>query len=247
MTLRMDVIRALFLADAVFEDLPGGSRVVARELADGLAERGHEITFLVARQTPDAPDDEQRGPIRIVRYGGAGKGAEFIRNGHEACTKLCGEKSFDVVHTHFAYASLGPLRTVPKSVPRIRTFHGPWDEEGWLEDSRTSNPVSLLKAAVKRKVRKRIEADSLRESVKVLTLSECFAQMARSHYGVKSERIEIIPGGTDIKRFCLAADKATVRKQLNLPQDRRILLTVRRLAPRLVVHFLLPAFMSLAF
>ena len=40
-------MRVLFLNDAVFEDLPGGSRVVARELARGLIRRGHDVTFLV--------------------------------------------------------------------------------------------------------------------------------------------------------------------------------------------------------
>ena len=48
----------LFLADAVFEDLPGGSRMVAWELAHGLARRGHSVTFLVAHQGAKAPDEE---------------------------------------------------------------------------------------------------------------------------------------------------------------------------------------------
>ena len=74
-------MRLLFLADAVFEDIPGGSRVVARELARGLAGRGHEVTFLVARHGPDAPEDERHDGIRIVRYEGAGRAGAFVRAG----------------------------------------------------------------------------------------------------------------------------------------------------------------------
>lgn len=244
MSVKPERIRVLFLADAVFADLPGGSRVAARELAAGLAQRGHDVTFLVARQTPDAPGEEKLGPIRIIRYEGAGLGAEFVRRGHEACEKLCSETSFDVVHTHFAYASLGPLRAVPKSVPRVRTFHGPWDEEGWLEESRTKSPMGMIKAAVKRRMRYGIESGSLKASQIVLTLSDCFAQMARERYKVRSGKIQIIPGGVDISRFCLPADKTAVLNGLGLPEGRFILFTVRRLAPRMGLDNLIKAMAS---
>ena len=64
----------LFLADAVFEDLPGGSRMVAWELAHGLARRGHSVTFLVAHQGAKAPDEEcSADGVRVLRYAGAGR------------------------------------------------------------------------------------------------------------------------------------------------------------------------------
>jgi len=233
MSLSLDPIRTLFLADAVFEDRPGDSRAAAQKLALGLTQRGHEVTFLVARQSPGSPEDEQRGPLRIIRYGGAGMGPEFIRRGQEACARLWAQTPFDLVHTHFAYSSVGPLRAVPKSVPRVRTFHGSWDEEGWLEEKQTDSLLGMAKAAIKRRVRYGIEAQSLSESAKVLTLSDCFSQIAQDRYGVKSDKIQVIPGGTDIERFCLPGDKGSVRDRLELPRDRRILLTVSRLAPRM--------------
>ena len=234
-------MRLLFLADAVFEDLPGGSRVVAWELARGLTQRGHEVTFLVARQSPEAPDDERQDGFRIVRYRGAGNAAQFVGQGQKACAKLWAEQPFDLVHTHFAYAALGTLRAVPKSVPRVRTFHGPWDEEGWIEDSRIRHPIGQIKAWVKRRLRWRIEAKNLRGSAKIVTLSDCFARLTHEQYGVKPERVTLIPGGTDLDRFFPPADKQKTRRQLGLPTNRRILFSVRRLAPRMGLDNLIKA------
>lgn len=243
-------LRLLFLADAVAEDLPGGSRTAARELALGLIKRGHQVTFLVGRHNDHSPDDETLDGVRVLRYAGAGSPTEFIRSGHEACEKLLKEQSFDLVHTHFAYAGLGPLRAVPKSIPRVRTFHGPWDQEGWIEDVQPENtqeitPLRRLRARVRRGVRRLIERHSLGGSAKVLTFSQSFRDMALSRYGVGARQMEMIPGGTDTVSFHPPAerdgDKAAIRLELGLPAEWQILLSVRRLSPRMGLDRLIQA------
>ena len=233
----------LFLADAVFEDLPGGSRMVAWELAHGLGRRGHSVTFLVAHQGAKAPDEEcSADGVRILRYAGAGRALDFMRLGQEACAKLEreNESPFDIVHTHFAYAAVGPQRAIPSEVPRVRTFHGPWDEEGWAEESGSGGVVGTLKARVKRALRARVETGSLRGSDHILTLSDCFRKLVLER-GIAPDKVSIIPGGTDIVRFQPAADRSLCRQKLGLPTDRRILLSVRRLAARMGLDNLLRA------
>ncbi len=233
----------LMLADAVFEDLPGGSRMVAWELAHGLARRGHAVTFLVAHQKAKAPDEERSADgVRVLRYAGAGRALDFVRMGQEACAKLVqeNESRFDLVHTHFAYAAVGPLRAIPASVPRIRTFHGPWDDEGWAEERRAGGVVGTLKARVKRTLRSRIETGSLRGSDHILTLSDCFRDLVLRR-GIDPGKVSVVPGGADIARFQPAADRSLCRRTLGLPADRRILLSVRRLAARMGLDNLLKA------
>lgn len=229
-------MKILFLADAVFEDKPGGSRMVAWELGHGLARRGHDVTFLVARHSADAPDEEwQPDDVRVIRYGGAGRVLNYVRCGQEACAKLLreNEPAFDIVHTHFAYASVGPLRAIPTSVARVRTFHGPWDEEGWAEESGQGGVVSTVRARVKRSIRAQIETSSLRGSAQILTLSQCFRRLAAERSSLSPDKITVIPGGADSLRFQPAEDQARCRRELGLPLDRRIMISVRRLAARM--------------
>ena len=232
-------LRILFLADAVFKDKPGGSRVVARELARGLAGRGHDVTFLVARHNDEAPDDETVNSIRIVRYRGAGSMLDFVRSGREACRTL---GDFDIVHTHFAYAALGPMSVLSTKTRHVRTFHGPWDEEGYVEDmARANGIVGRVKAEVKRLARRQVEQVSLRQSQRVTGLSDFFRRRLIDRFGVSPDRIDLISGGVDGERFKPAADPEAVRQSLGLPVDRPILFTVRRLAPRMGLDILIQA------
>ena len=233
----------LFLADAVFEDLPGGSRVAAREIARLLACHGHRITFLVARLATSQSDDERwLNGIRVVRYGGAGHIREYLRLGEATCARLWRETPFDLVHTHFAYAALGPLRAVPGFVPRVRTFHGPWEEEGWVEETAgTVSPSARLAARIKKCLRRHLESTNLRRSERVITLSDCYRRQVISSYGVPAERVHTIAGGADVERFTPTEDKQAVRQALNLPPHRRLLLSVRRLCPRMGLHNLIEA------
>jgi glycosyltransferase involved in cell wall biosynthesis len=58
-------------------------------------------------------------------------------------------------------------------------------------------------------------------------------------------RYLIIPGGVDLQQFKPAADKPAIRRKLNLPLDRVVLLTVRNLVPRMGLDNLITAFRRL--
>ncbi len=243
-------MRVLFLDDAVFADVPGGSRMVAWELARILVQFGHDVTFLVPHHRTDTPDEDWVDGIQIVRYPGAGKAFQFVRHGREACARLWARGAYDIVHTHFAYAALGPLQAVPVDVARVRSFYGPWNEEGWVEDradleQRRADPLwkRLLRTVRNhgmRFLRRRIEARSLRCSRAVIVLSEQSRQEVHA-FGETRTSLVKIPGGVDLARFVPAADRSAVRRTLGLPGDRRILLSVRRLTPRMGLDNLIEA------
>lgn len=241
------LLRILFLADATFDDIPGGSRVVARELASGLSRRGHQVTFLVPRHKADSSADEFVNGVRIVRYDGAGKALRFVRAGRAAAAALLQNSKFDVAHTHFAYAGLGPLRAIPQSVARIRSFYGPWDQEGWVEDSgrfavkhRLSRPIGWAAKHAKRTLRRKIEASSVRASDAIIVLSEQ-SRGEVAEFGCSDSKIYASQGGVDLARFTPPKDKQAVRHALGLPDNRRVLLSIRRLAPRMGLDRLVTA------
>ena len=243
----MAVVHILFLADAIFEDLPGGSRTVARELARELLTLGHRVTFLVGHQRPDTPDDEVLSGYRVMRYPGAGEGKRFNHEGEAAARKLldAGEK-FDVVHTHFAWAAIGPLKAL-KNVPHVRSFYGPWHDESRVEDlarvAKTGNPLkkALLSALVPVKwaAKRKIERTNVASATRTIVLSEHSIQEV-TDLGYPREKIVKIPAGADLSRFTLEG-KLSARTRLDLPENVPVLFSVRRLAPRMGLDNLLAA------
>lgn len=236
----------LYLADAFYDDLPGGSRTLAHETAIRLVTRGHRVTFLVGRQVAGTPAEERVEGLRLVRYNGAGRRDAFVRAGESACRSLlaAGER-FDVVHTHFAYAAVGPLRAL-EGVPAIRTFHGPWHDEGLVEDrarlAAASAPRRIgltARAKLRWLAKRRVEQENLKRAARVVVLSELM-RCAAIASGADPQKILQIPGGVDLTRFH-PKDRTLARIRLGLPAERRILLSVRRLAPRMGLENLVEA------
>ncbi len=249
--------RVLFLSDAAFEDFAGGSRLVAKMQAEMLARRGWDVTLLVPRQNESAPAsicesfDATGGIVRTVRYLGAGRGHAFVAEGRAACARVIRtDGPFDLAHTHFAYAASGPLAVLPRNIPHVRTFHGPWDLEAWLEDEARLKNAALsprahaLKNAANRAhrlLRARFERVNLNQSQAVMALSRYMADQT-TRLGFPADRVEIIPGGADTTRFTIpTGGRESARRELGLPSNARILLSIRRLAPRMGLDTLIEA------
>ena len=69
--------------------------------------------------------------------------------------------------------------------------------------------------------------------------------MARRQYGVGADQMQMVPGGTDTNAFHVLpaqnAGKVAVRRKLGLPVNGQILLSVRRLTPRMGLDRLVQA------
>lgn len=244
----------LFLADFVFEDHPGGSRVVARELACGLSARGHAVTFLVRAQKGQPGSVTALHGIRVVRYAvPPGGPSAYIKASRNACACLLKTERFDIAHTHFAYSAAGPLQVLPPDVPHVRSFYGPWHEEGRVEDQKkidnllkdSIGPRRLVRQGLSAAgqalyfLRRRTEQQNLRRSQTVIVLSE---HSRREVLALRfpEDRIALIPGGADTYRFA-PAPKAAARAALGFPPDGPLLLSIRRLAPRMGLDTLIQA------
>jgi glycosyltransferase involved in cell wall biosynthesis len=72
-----------------------------------------------------------------------------------------------------------------------------------------------------------------------IVLSRAFRDVLAQEYDIAHERISIVPGGVECARFGKVGSQREERMQLNLPLDRPIVFTVRRLAPRMGLSALL--------
>ena len=157
------------------------------------------------------------------RWTGARKAAlETFRNG------------VDYVNAHVALYAFPWLDQLPPGVPLVVNFQGPWAEEMRVE-ARTFKKRLAAQAAfwIERRVYRRAD--------RCITLSAAFRDLLHARYGVPLDRIRVVPGASDLTPYLQAPDRSAARSQLDWPQERQILLSVRRLARRMGLDLLIEA------
>jgi hypothetical protein len=74
-----------------------------------------------------------------------------------------------------------------------------------------------------------------------ITLSYYMKRVLVDTYGFPEGKVSVIPGGVDIDQFKQCLSRAEARQRLELPQNRPIILAVRRLERRMGLHNLVDA------
>jgi glycosyltransferase involved in cell wall biosynthesis len=138
----------------------------------------------------------------------------------------------DAINLHFALYGFPLLSKFPRGVPITFTFHGPWALESQQEGAK---PWSV---AFKRWIEQRV----YRRCDRFIVLSNAFGTILHQHYRIPWDKIHVIPGGVDTKRFCISLGRDQARQSLGWPLDSFILFTSRRLVNRMGLDVLLSAF-----
>jgi glycogen synthase len=113
----------------------------------------------------------------------------------------------------------------------ISHFHGPWSEESSQEGE--GNTAVAVKSY--------LEGTMYRRSHRVIVLSNAFGELVSTRFGVDPEKVRLVPGSVDTKRFALDTPRSDSRAMLDLPVDRPLLVTVRRLVNRMGLSSLIDA------
>ena len=243
-------MRILQVSDFFLPSLGGVERVLL-ELGRRLRKRGHVVHVLTFRWQPHWPYREVVEELPVTRYP-IGRSVFIyptaIAGGRRAFRQLWGQADYDLLHFHLTLSALGPLLAKESNpVPKLFTFYGPWAEEMAVELRGKPLPCGLrqlyrgyvwglcqMLRMMQRWVLQCCDA--------TVVLSQYSRQQATALLGQENPEPQLIPGGVDIERFRPAEDKRTVRQRLGLPVDRFLLLTVRRLVPRMGLENLVRAF-----
>ncbi|WDL95252.1 glycosyltransferase family 4 protein [Alicyclobacillus sp. ALC3] len=221
-----------------FSDRPGGLPRYFSEYLTAWTGQGEEASALV-RVPPQSPQAsrpsyvqglplDSKNPIAVRRAWKTTFEEELKRS------------SFDVFNPHFAYYAWGWL-DVRSTIPMVTHFHGPWAYESLVEN----DGQNRVKKSLEFNLQRWIERSVYRNSNRFIVLSQAFRDELASHYGVPVERIHIISGAVDTNRFTDSFARQRVRKALHIPEDRFVLLTVRRLARRMGLENLIHAMANL--
>jgi len=204
------------------------------DLASHLERSGANPTALVHDAGPVTPSFVhgfgRPGDTVITRWLGARRMGRSLLQHSEV----------DLVNFHFALYAFPHLDLIRDDMPVVCNFHGPWAEEGQVEQERSS-PRQKVSAWLRYRLKRYIEQRVYRHSDRFIVLSSAFQQVLHREYRVPLERISVIPGGVDTDRFRPLCSRAEARREMGWPLDRPIIVAVRRLARRMGLENLIDA------
>ncbi len=226
-------MKVLIVGLATFDQMAGGSARYLTGVSEELRRMGHQVDIRTAAEHVPTVGYSERGFLgQLKRF----MTRLFITVPPTMWAVL--SKSPDVVNTHFALDGLpAVIAARMRRIPVVVNFQGPWAIEAVATGRRGRWPLSTrLRLAVERVVYK--QAD------RCIVLSRAFGDLLHHTYGVKEDRIRIIPAGIDWHRFATAPSRAEARRLLQVP-DSYTLVTVRRLVPRMGVEIAIDALLRL--
>jgi glycosyltransferase involved in cell wall biosynthesis len=210
-----------------FPEAPGGLERYHYDLARHLPAAGFEVqSFAVARKA------DVLGPgTQMTAYAAPNTFIMHRLSALRRAVKNCLDTGrVALVACHYPLYSL-PLFDLMRTLPTVFHFHGPWAAEGKIEGN--SLPAWLSKRC--------IEQILYQRPAGFVVLSAAFRDILCGTYGVRPERVFVIPGGADMTRFDGHGDRLSARRTLGWEPDRPIAVTLRRLNRRMGIESLIDA------
>jgi glycosyltransferase involved in cell wall biosynthesis len=229
---KSSVLRSLQVGISWSTGGAGGSGRIIADLARYLPHEGVQVAGAVS--APDDVAEQTNGAIRNFAPAGSAQ-LQRLRGTRATICQLIAENPPDLIATHFALYPATILDRL-KFQTHIVHFHGPWAAESKLEGG--SRLLAMAKYQIERSVYDRAD--------RMIVLSQAFADIAMRDYSVPAQKIRIVPGGVDVNRFAVKETRQQARSSLGWPEDKRILVSVRRLVNRMGLDRLISAMASIS-
>lgn len=229
-----------------------GASTTFYEHAKGLAERGNNVSLIF--RTKNAQEACANFPVGIKLHpfnNNIGNSLLFtisdIFKTFKIFKKIRAASMPDVINVHHSLSCLGiNISRKTSDIPRVYLFQSPWCTEYKLNlDLPQGNAGTMAGARPWHKLnfyaRKWLEKYVLDRSQKIIVLSQFMKEILIEVHKIPESRVVVLPGGVDTSRFRPYTQKRSLRKQLGIPEDKFVLLTVRRLVPRMGLQNLIKA------
>ncbi|MEA3120300.1 MAG: hypothetical protein QOI13_3570 [Paraburkholderia sp.] len=210
-----------------FPERAGGLDRVYHALVGALPAAGVAVRGVVAGSPGVA--EESGGAIRAVAPATQSLPLRLMAM-RRALRREIGRQVPDVISSHFALYTY-PGLDLTRGIPQVSHFQGPWADESYGAD------VASLGWRAKRYLEMAVYARSSR----FVVLSDAFGRILTERYGIKPDRIRVVPGCVNVEQFNVPLTQTEARTKLQMPQDRPIVLAVRRLVGRMGLEDLIDA------
>jgi glycosyltransferase involved in cell wall biosynthesis len=234
-------VRLLVLTDQWSPDVVGGSARVAADTARALARRNHEVTVFAPEQ-PGLPVSETIDGVTLHRRVRRGWVPQTFGDVVETWRLTRGEAAaFDVVLAHQATNAAGVVAQ-RLDVPMVFVFHASTPLEQRLLRRRLP-PARRLANLALHPAFVLLERIAVRGADRILVLSEFSGGLLSLAHPAASHYTTLVSGGVDVNRFAPVpqALRHELRAELGIAAHRPLLLTVRRLEPRMGLEELIHA------
>jgi glycosyltransferase involved in cell wall biosynthesis len=244
-------LRILFVADVSIQRVIGGAERVLFEQSTRLAARGHRVHVITRRLPEHWTGRETIQGVQEIRCAFEPKGglrsiAQTWLQARRHLVCLHEQVHVDCLNIHQPLTAFGLIdQAATLGIPRVYTCHS-FSAEEYLSRHTECRPAGLVLRRINAAGRNWIEGRVLRRCNRIVALSRFTQEKLQRRHGIPGERVEIVPGGVDLARFHPAIDKAAVRKDLSISEDRFVLLTVRNLVPRMGLGRLVLAMQTVA-
>jgi glycosyltransferase involved in cell wall biosynthesis len=244
--------RVLILAERL-RPVIGGAETVVYETARALVRRGYEVSVVYGAPESFGPAPVAEGWVEgVFTYrtkDSLQRNLSCLWNVRRLCTAVALARRIELVHVHHPLPAAGLLLSGLRHLPWVYTFHGPTYKEFLVDQGSRRFSGRPFRGALQPGFLRlyagwlrRLQRTTLRRSRRTLVLSEYMRAEAQAVAGrLPAERFRVVSGGVDIERFSPAQERGRVRRELGWPEATPVLLTVRRLVPRMGLDRLVAA------
>jgi glycosyltransferase involved in cell wall biosynthesis len=224
-----------------FPDFAGGSGRVATETARRLADRGHDVTVIAPRHraASEVTCDGRLTVLRVLPRTVLPTTLTDIAGTWRSARRL--GRRFDLMVAHQATGAVGALAAAT-GTPLALVYHASATREvRFFRTSLGFGPRQLATYALD-PVLLVAERIAMARAARILVLSEFSRSLIRQDHPRHADRVVPVLGGVDVERFAPLPD---ARERLPLPIASCLLVTARRLEPRMGIDELLRALVHL--
>jgi glycosyltransferase involved in cell wall biosynthesis len=221
--------------------ISGGTGAYVYYLSHSLRKLGHNV-HVVARHSEDSEKTVNGIQAHYIR--GTGNALtrywSFARSASKKIKELNKEIGFDVIHANLP---LVPSFAIPKDSAKalVCAVHSTWKGEAIVtkrDNPKELNPNEKMMLRFNRVLR-RYETGLMKRSDALIAVSRYTVGELTGLYGIKEEKIHVIYNGVDINKFKPRPDRAELRREFGLEEEKKIVLFVGRLYHRKGLEILL--------
>jgi len=248
-------MKILVVTDDFYPDMGGRQRVIY-EVAKRLVREGFDMHILTIQTDPSQARYQEIEGIKIHRFSVA-KVPHFTRffrlvfRTKREFEKLARSEDFDLIHLHNGTTGFGVvISRLSRKFKKIYTFYSAWHKEYKIQ----WNMILAKEGNGVKRLAKRywmqlyyfimilLQKTILKRCDKIVYLSDYTRKELEELLGtLQEEKLVFIPGGVDTEKFSPSENKDLPRKTLGIPKDKFIILTIRRLEPRMGIEDLISA------